>query len=265
MDSTLSAFSYPDRHAAVSDLIRRHSTNPADVREVALRGLDLRGMHRVLDVGCGFGFMAEAVAARLAPDAEIVGVDACAANEDAFLLRVRAHGIRAQFIRRQLERQLDWPDATFDLVLASYALYFFPAVLAELPRVMKPHGLLLAVTHTESSCAALLNAVGLPADREGLMPIIRAFSVENAERQLRPLFREVQRVDYTNTLVFDHTHVEDLLAHVRFKLPLLLPAAPPRELPPQLAATVRAALAPGGQVRIEKNDAAFRCRGPRCH
>ena len=76
-DTPLEAFENPARHAAVSALIRSRSTNLTDVRDAVLHGLDLSGARAVLDLGCGFGFMTEVVARRVAPDAEIVGVDAC--------------------------------------------------------------------------------------------------------------------------------------------------------------------------------------------
>ncbi len=261
----LSSFETPSQHEVISDIIRRRSTNRADVRDVALRGLDLSFARTVLDLGCGYGFMTEVLAARAAPDALIVGVDVCAANEAPYLERVANTGRRGRFICRRIDRQLSWSDDSFDLVVASYALYFFPDVLPEVARVLAPHGLFLTVTHTETSCRDLLRTIGLSDSGSQLLALIRRFSAEGAGPQLAPWFGEVERVDYDNALAFDATHRDDFLAYVRFKLPLLSRNAEPGgELPEALARAVRASLSHGGRVILEKNDAAFHCKRPRC-
>jgi len=265
-DPTLQVFGDPRRHQNISDIIRRHSTNRADVRDVFLAGLDLSRVKEVLDLGCGFGFTTQALAPRLAPDAAIVGVDACARNEAPFLETVSRSARRARFVHRRLEKRLDWPDRSFDLVVASYALYFFPQLLPEMARVLRPDGLLLAVTHTEASCRDLLRAAGLVLKRSPLLGVIQRFSAENADQLLRPHFGAIERVDYVNQLVFQADEFDDFLTYLRFKLPLLLPDSEPGgELPRPLADAIRKALAGRAAISFQKDDAAFRCRGPRCH
>lgn len=263
--TSLSSFENPARHAAISDLLRRHSTNTEDVREVALRGLDLAAVRRVLDLGCAFGYMTAAYAPRLALNAEIIGVDACASNEPRFLNVVAATGRDGQFLVQHINRRLDWPDGHFDLVVASYSLYFFPTIIPEIARVLHPDGLFLAVTHTESSCRDLLFAAGLPESDPRLLSGIRAFAVENAERQLKPWFGEIERIDYTNSLSFESHEFDEFLMYLSFKLPMFEEAARKDDaLPHPLADRIRAALARQTRVVLEKNDAAYRCRGPRC-
>ena len=261
-DISLSSFEQPSQHEAVSDIIRRRSTNPTDVRAALLQGLDLSGVRAVLDLGCGFGFMTEAIAQRVAPDARIVGVDACPANGAPYLARVAAAGRTGQFVCRRIERQLDWPDDSFDLVVASYALYFFPAVLPEVARVLAPQGVFLAVTHTAASCRDLARVLGLPESDSLLLAGVRDFCAESGADRLAPWFEDVVRFEYHNSLVFDAAHQDDLLTYLRFKLLLLAPqAALAGELAEALAhaAEVLACL---GRVVLEKNDVAFRCRRP---
>lgn len=259
------SFEDPARHALVSDIIRRRSTNPADVRAAVLAGLDLSSAHNVLDLGCGFGFFTEVVARRVAADAEIVGVDACAANEPLFMARVEAAGRSGRFVEHVISKTLDWPDHSFDLVVASYALYFFPDAVPEIARVLTPDGLLLATTHMESSCRDLLRASGLPISDAALLGNILSFSAENGERLLAPWFGAVERTDYANKLVFGPADFNDFLTYLRFKLPLLLPASEPGGvIPKPLSNAIRGVLARGEPLTFEKNDAAFRCRSPRC-
>ena len=219
----------------------------------------------MLDLGCGCGFFAEAVARRTAPEAQIVGVDACAANEALFLERVAAAGRPGRFVQRAIGKALDWPDQSFDLVVASYSLYFFPDVIPEIARVLAPHGLFLATTHTESSCQDLLRVAGLPVSDARLLGNIRNFSAENGGRLLAPWFGEVERIDYENKLMFRPAEYDEFLTYLRFKLPLLLPATEPGgQIPKPLAKLIRGVLAEGQTLVCEKNDAAFRCRSPQC-
>ena len=47
------------------------------------------------------------------------------------------------------------------MVVCSYSLYFFVDALPEIARVITPRGLLLAITHSETSFVGLLGAAGL--------------------------------------------------------------------------------------------------------
>jgi len=250
----------------VSAIIRRHSTNRTDVREAVLGDLDLSLARNILDLGCGFGFMAEALARRAAPDARLVGVDAWASNEAPFLERVVASGRSASFECRELDSELPWPDGSFDLVVCSYSLYFFVEILPEVTRILAPDGLFLAVTHSERSFVGLLRAAELAEDESTLLALTRKFSAESASEMLDRWFGEVTRIDYHNSLRFQAEDADEFLAYLRFKLPFLVPdSAPGEDLPEPLARLARASLARLGEVVVEKDDAAFRCRSPLCH
>ena len=51
----VSAYEVIQEHRRAKSVILAHASNPRDIREVALEGLDLSGAHRVLDLGCGYG------------------------------------------------------------------------------------------------------------------------------------------------------------------------------------------------------------------
>jgi len=265
MPSYLSSYASPVEHAAVSGIIRRHSSNRADVRDVALSGLDLAGTRNVLDLGCGFGFMSEAVARRCAPDAMILGVDTWADNGPPFAASVRRAGRRPEFTQMRIQDRLPWPDRSFDLVVASFTLYFFVEVLPEIARVLRPRGLFLAVTHYRDTMANVVRAVGLQFRGTPLEKMMRSFCAENAAERLQPWFREVRSVDYPNTLEFLPDHRQDLLRFAAFKLPQLLPNG---EVPDGKAETISRGLLEHldrkGRLVVEKSDTAFHCRGPRC-
>lgn len=264
MASTLWSYEHPTWHENASAIIKRHSTNQHDVRHEALAGLDLSDVHDVLELGCGFGFMAEEVARRVNPDARVVGVDACAANEATFLAHVAATGRQASFMNATIESTLPFDPESFDLVVASYSLYFFPGILGEICRVMRDGALLLAVTHSENCCHDLMAAAGFVGDSP-LLELVRRFSAENGTDKLISWFADVEVVQYPNSLRFQNGELEDLLTYLRFKLPLAVCVSDSGpELPAFVEPTLRAAMERQNVLLVHKDDAIFRCRRPTC-
>jgi SAM-dependent methyltransferase len=259
---SISSFEDPARHAEIAAIVRRNSTNHADVREAALSGLDLTACRAILDLGCGFGFMTEMVAPRCAEDAHIVGVDACAGNERPYLQCLERAGRTGRFVCSRIDDKIDWPDQAFDLVVASYSLYFFPQVIPEIARVLAPQGVFIALTHSEESVRDLLRMFGAREGYSSLLPLSRNFSAENGQRLLGSRFSEVERIEYPNTLVFDADHKEDLFTYLCFKLPFMYPASESRDTPTRLRESARTALGRRQQVILAKDDAVFRCRKP---
>jgi len=265
MSPSVWPFQSPSAHESVSGIIRRRSTNSTDVRLAAIGDLDLASARKVLDLGCGFGFMAEALGDCIAPDAEIVGIDLWPTNEAPFLAKVSATGRRGRFFCAEVGSTFPCPDGTYDLVVSSYSLYFFVGALPEVARILAPEGLFLAITHSERSFIGLLRAAGLHPDKSPLLSLGHRFSAENGREQLGEWFGEVNRVDYQNSLHFDAEHADELLAYLRFKLPLMVAGVSPGDdLPKEIETAARGALSRFGAVVVEKDDAIFRCRRPVC-
>lgn len=266
MDRTLSSYASPSAHAAISELISRLSCNKADVRTVALIGLDLGWVRDVLDLGCGFGFMSEKIIERVGPSPRVIGIDACDENKAMFLQTVEKAGGRGEFYSLDLPAGLPWKNESFDLIVASYSLYFFVGLLPEVARVLRRNGLFLAITHSEKSTffSALYQAVGWDWSRSHLFSLIRSFSGENGAAKLQVYFDGVEKIEYENCLFFDADHLDDLLQYVRFKLPLLLPnPAVAEDIPKSLQDYISERLSRGSVLVMDKNDAIFRCRLPR--
>ncbi len=260
----LHPFEDPESHRAISDIIRRHSSNRRDPREFALEGVDLTGVQTALDLACGFGFMASALAGRLSAHAQITGVDACAANEAPFLEQVAAAGYRGSYETLVIGATLPWPSAHFDLILCTYALYFFVEALPEVARVLAPEGRLLVLTHDERSFTGLLLAAGVAPSTSALRDLVARFCTENAEPGLRRWFGSVERRDYPNTLRFEAADLEDLMAYVAFKLPWLAPDVVDESAAlGAMRAAIERRLARDGAVTVEKDDSCHWCRQPR--
>ncbi|MCC7426626.1 MAG: class I SAM-dependent methyltransferase [Alphaproteobacteria bacterium] len=127
--------------AAYERAMGRWSRRLADpFADFLLAGHDGARPRRLLDLGCGTGALARALAARL-PDAEIVGADIA----EPFLAAARAEaaGARIRFERADAQ-SLPFASAEFDAAASMLVLNFLPEperALAEMHRVLAPGGL----------------------------------------------------------------------------------------------------------------------------
>jgi SAM-dependent methyltransferase len=106
-------------------------------RQRVIEFVDAGSGMRVLDLACGPGTLTRPLAARVAPDGEVVGVDLAAGMIDI----ARAGRIpNARFEVMDIE-QLDFPDASFDAAACGHGLQFVPDLsraLRETRRVLRP-------------------------------------------------------------------------------------------------------------------------------
>jgi ubiquinone/menaquinone biosynthesis C-methylase UbiE len=104
----------------------------------------LQSGEQALDVGCGTGTLALAVAPRVGRNGRVVGIDPSARQ----IARARAKAVRRHTpIEFQIAviEQLPFPDQTFDVVFSTLMMHHLPAPLkrqgiAEIARVLKPGG-----------------------------------------------------------------------------------------------------------------------------
>ena len=94
---------------------------------------------RILDLACGTGTLARAIAER-EPEAEVVGVD----GDAEMLARARAKAPNVHF-DEAMAQELPYDDASFDAVVTSLFLHHLTrdsklAALAEVARVLRPGG-----------------------------------------------------------------------------------------------------------------------------
>ena len=185
----------------------------ANAFDVAVEAVVEARPRRLLEVGCGMGQFAAAVAERT--DAEVVATDlsprmvelASGRGLDAHVADVEA---------------LPFADAEFDCAAANWMLYHVPDVdraLGELRRVLEDDGTLVGTTIGAEHMADVWELVGFRVP-------LREFSRENGEQQLRRHFESVERQDVDATLVFpDETAVH------RYVESTVFADAVPRPLP----------------------------------
>lgn len=110
-------------------------------RQLVREALEVRRGHRVLDVGCGPGFLTADLLADVGPEGDVVGIDSSPVMLAAATQRCREHA-NASF-QPGSATALPVPDGAFDRVLCVQVLEFVPdtaAALGELHRVLRPGG-----------------------------------------------------------------------------------------------------------------------------
>ena len=109
--------------------------------------LSLHDGQRLLDVGCGLGDAALALAADLGVEGEVVGVDASRGDDAGARSRARATRCRMRFVVGDA-CALDEPDDSFDVVRSERTLQWLTSpevAVAEMARVLRPGGLVSLV------------------------------------------------------------------------------------------------------------------------
>lgn len=115
----------------------------------------------VLDVGCGTGTLAIAAKKRVGSTGAVFGIDASPAMVAKASRKSARAGVDVAFAKAVVEA-LPFPDARFDAVLSTLMLHHLPRrvrrqCVAEIRRVLKPHGRLLVVDF------------GRPQERHGIL------------------------------------------------------------------------------------------------
>jgi len=183
--------------------------------DIAVEAVVQSRPRRLLEVGCGMGQFAAAVAERT--DAEVVATDL----SPRMVELASARGLDAHVADVQA---LPFADAEFDCVAANWMLYHVPDVdraLGELRRVLESDGTLVATTIGAEHMADVWQLVGFGVP-------LREFSRENGEQLLRRHFATVERQDVDATLVFpDETAVHGYVESTYFAdaVPRPLPGA----------------------------------------
>lgn len=135
-----------DRISRVYDLMNRVMTFGLDGRwrDFAARQAPLRSGERALDIGCGTGDMAIAIARRGPLDAHVVGVDFSEGMLAVGREKLRRLDLSDRVELRQGDGQrLDFADGAFDAVSSAWVvrnLADIPAGFREMRRVTRPGG-----------------------------------------------------------------------------------------------------------------------------
>lgn len=213
---TLSRQAYGDA-ARLRARIALHELGSAQQREDfhawLWRLVDAPAATDVLEVGSGSGRMWQALGAAVPPNWRLTLSDVSPGMLAEARRTLAATGRDARFVLADAGN-LPFADERFDLVFANHMLYHvpdLPRTVAELGRVTRPGGRLIAATNGEdhlAEIAALLDELaaawpGVRVER----PHRLSFTLENGAAILAEGFAHVERFDRADKLVVDDTGV----------------------------------------------------------
>jgi len=259
-------------HKAVAEIIHARSTNKLDVRNAALDGLQLQNSKIALDIGCGFGFFTIALKGRLFPGSSILGIDLCTKYRTSYLESCRIAGLQGKFSGNGEKAITTIPTDSVDLVICSYALYFFPAIIQEVSRILKSSGVFIIITHSENHLKEIITFLSKTFDIMGIQKpdsfpcqdLIDNFNNSNGYRLLSPWFGQVKEKEYRNSLHFEISDFEDLEKYFRFKQPHFIPDNIDNKniIFNKMIYRLRKYLQSGNHFNITKDDSIFICKEP---
>ena len=210
--------------AAVERLNTLYSSSDVLVQRERTRAvLDVRPGERVLDVGCGPGFLACELADEVGSDGHVTGVDTSPDMLDVARARGRDLGLAGRITFCEGDAvALPLDDAGLDAAATTQVLEYVPAIetaLGELRRVLRPGGRLAILDTDWRSC------VWHADDRQRTARVLEAwqghFTHPHLPAHLSRLLTEagfeppsVQAVPIVNTALTDDTFSAGMLDYV---------------------------------------------------
>jgi ubiquinone/menaquinone biosynthesis C-methylase UbiE len=269
----LQVFSKVEMHRLIEQLIKRFSTNKEDIRKIALMQADLSACINVLELGCAFGSFTEDLKGRLHPKAQIIGLDIVSEYEPFFLSACKHAGYTGSFSASGINQIKSYPTASFDLVICSYALYFFPGMIPEIARILKKDGVFITITHYQRNMQELIALTKIFLQQNGLhtnnqpLPIediMHQFSGENGLSQLSPFFARVISIDFKNSLYFRSDDINFFTEYFHFKSPFFLMGtkAESATIIDKLLAELQKSASQNNFITMCKDDRIFVCFNP---
>lgn len=237
--------------AARIALHQQCSVNPYGLQRWIFDRLALQRGERVLEIACGTGSLWRENADR-PPD----GVALVLSDVAMSMIRTTARAIDAEFVNCALP-ELPFASATFDRVIANHMLYHVDdraRGLAEIRRVLRPHGVLYAATNGIEHLRELKELMREFAIDGG--DISASFTLENGEAQLRSAFDDVVRDDHPDSLrVNDPELLLDYIASMTERAAAIVAAR--RE---EMRARIEERIAREGAFPIRKSTGLFVAR-----
>jgi SAM-dependent methyltransferase len=162
-----------------------------DAREIVFEAVAEVEPRSVLEVGCGEGELCERVQRELG--VPVVAID----QSERMVELARARGVDARVAD---VRELPFEDGSFDVAVAAWMLYHvldLDRAVAELARVLRPGGRLVAATNASDHLHEMLSLAGLARAFVDL-----SFRAENGTEALERHFARVEMHDASGTVTF---------------------------------------------------------------
>ncbi len=170
---------------------------------------------RILELGCGPGYMWKACVQRIPAGWNITLSDLSPGMVDAAWRNLVVTGRTFKF--EQIDAQsIPYPDETFDTVIANHMLYHVPdrkKALSEIRRVLKADGRFFAATNGDRHLKEIGAWLSRATNKNDLPRFIQPFMLENGLCQLQEFFGMVELSRYDDNLRV--TEVEPIMAYIR--------------------------------------------------
>ena len=195
---------------------QRFSTNPYGwFRWVFDALLKLPENAKILELGCGPAYLWKESISRIPAGWDITLSDLSSGMLDAAWRNLVVSGRAFQF--KEIDAQsIPFEDETFDVVIANHMLYHVsdrPKSIAEIKRVLKPGGQLIATTVGENHMHEIMDWFRRIHLDNVWESFVVPFTLENGMEQLRPYFSHVVVSRYEDNLHV--TKLELLIAYIR--------------------------------------------------
>jgi ubiquinone/menaquinone biosynthesis C-methylase UbiE len=195
---------------------QRFSTNPYGwFKWVFDTLLKLPENAKILELGCGHGLLWKENIDRIPAGWNITLSDLSSGMLDAAWRNLVVSGRAFQF--KEIDAQsIPFEDGTFDAVLANHMLYHVPdrpKAIAEIKRVLKPAGRLIATTVGENHVKEMMDWYARVHVSKVWESFANPFTLENGLEQLQPFFSKVSLSRYEDNLQV--IEIEPLIAYIR--------------------------------------------------
>jgi ubiquinone/menaquinone biosynthesis C-methylase UbiE len=170
---------------------------------------------KILELGCGHGMLWKENIERIPTGWNITLSDLSSGMLDAAWRNLVVTGRAFQF--KEIDAQsIPYEDETFDAVIANHMLYHVPdrpRAIAEMKRVLKPNGRLIATTVGENHMKQAMEWYERLSRGEYVSRVTLSFTLENGRKQLKAFFSNVSLSRYEDNLHV--TELEPLMAYIR--------------------------------------------------
>ncbi len=264
-------------HQRIGEIILKQSTNPNPLSIIVYKGISFPDKTKVADIGCGYGRCINYLKEIIPKDSEYIGIDPFESNRTTFLKYIKIANFNGKYMCGNADRISEFPDKYFDLILCNFSLYFFIDTLPIIVNKLKSNGLFIAVTHSINSLKELLKDLQIVLnidhkstwDELGSEQVLDNFNAENGLELLQPYFKNIEKIEYHNTLEFYSDDIVKLFDLLEFKKTSLIhhndyaDFIMTQEFDHKLRNTINEKVNKIGKYVLNKDDAIFRCRIPK--
>ena len=259
-----------ESHLEVASIIRKHLTNPLDIREIALNGIDLSKVKKIVDLGCGFGFFTRGLKGKVNKGTEILGIDRHLKCEQHYLNSCLETGLKGRFTSNGISELNSFKKKSVDLVICSYALYFFPHYIKQISKILKDDAYFIVITHSYPHMVEFTNYVKNIFKEVGIEPIVKlpyeelieGFSDENGKELLSASFGNISNKKITSSLLFKYEDYTFFEKYFKFKKSFFIPDnnIDQDRLTEIILDSLKKDMKKNGELKISKEDMIFICR-----